>query len=84
MEHRVVQLDLSSPKKASFAISEVFYNDNGKCVHYALNGACITAESPAQVASELELMRRATEKPVLLESELERQTGPSALRELLT
>jgi hypothetical protein len=83
MEHRVVQLDLSSPEKASFAISEVFFNDKGRCVHYALNGACITAGSPAQIASELELMRRATEKPVLIESELERLTGTSALSELM-
>jgi hypothetical protein len=69
MEHRIVQLDLSSPAKPSFAVAEVFSTDKGQCVDYALNGACITAESPAQIASELELMLQATEKPVLLESD---------------
>lgn len=75
MEHRVVRLDLSSPDKPSFAICEVFTDDTGEIVHYALNGACITAETPAKIAAELDLMRKAIEKPVLLESEMEQLTN---------
>ena len=74
MEHRVVRLDLSSPDKPAFAICEVLHDDSGEIVHYSLNGACITAETPAQIAIELDLMRRATEMPVVLESEMERLT----------
>lgn len=66
MEHRIVQLDLSSPAKLSFAVAEVFSTDKGQLVDYALNGACITAESPSQIGSELELTRLATEKPVTI------------------
>lgn len=75
MEHRVVRLDLSSPDKPAFAICEVFHDDNSDIVHYALNGACISAESPEAIVSELYLMIKATEKPVLLESEMEQLTG---------
>jgi hypothetical protein len=82
MEHRVVRLDLSYPDKHSFAICEVFRNDNSEIVHYALNGACITAESPAKIASELDLMLKATEKPVLLESEMEQLTNSDIAQQL--
>jgi hypothetical protein len=82
MEHRVVRLDLSYPDKPSFAICEVFHDDNSEIVHYALNGACITAESPAKIASELHLMLKATEKPVLLESEMEQLTNSDIAQQL--
>jgi hypothetical protein len=70
MEHRVFRLDLSSPEKPEFAICEVFSDGGGEILHYALNGACITAEAPEKIAAELDRMRKATEKPVLLESEM--------------
>lgn len=82
MEYRVVRLDLSSPDKPAFAICEVFHDDSGRIVHYSLNGACITAETPAQIAAELDLMRKATEKPVLLESEMERLTSSNIAEQL--
>ena len=75
IEHRVVGLDLFHPERPSFAICEVFRDDDGQIVHYALNGACIPAESPTKIASELRLMLEATEKPVLLESEMEQLTN---------
>ena len=82
MEHRVVHLDLSSPHEPTFAICEVFHDDTGEICHYALNGACITAETPAKITFELDSMRKATGKPVLLQSELERITNSDVAAQL--
>ena len=82
MEHRVVHLDISSPGKPEFATCEVFRDDKGEICHYALNGACITTETPAKIALELDSMQKATEKPVLLESAMERLTNSDIAAQL--
>ena len=71
--YRVIEHDRPGSTDKSFGIHEVYYDDMGRVKTWTERAVGVTAYSVEGLAEEMDIMREALAKPVLIERELERQ-----------
>jgi hypothetical protein len=71
--YRVVEHDQPGSTDKSFGIHEVYYDDMGRVEAWTERAVGVTAYSVEGLAEEMEIMREALGKPVLIEKELLRE-----------